>query len=173
MFKFPLANMPKQASFFKRLDNIHQSLAGFISAFSTILVLLICIDVLMRYLFSISFIALTEMEWYLFSVVFLLGLSYTFRSDRHVRVDVFYNNFSDNKKAWINRIGIILFLIPFCLFVIYYSGKYAYNSWLINESSPEAGGLPWRFFVKALIPLGYIMLLLQGILFLFKKPETD
>lgn len=165
--------MPMRTSFFKKLENSHRILAEIVSAFSTILVILICLDVLMRYLFNISYIALTEMEWYLFSLVFLLGLSYTFRSDRHVRVDVFYNNFSDRKKKWINRMGIILFLIPFCLVVIYFSGKYTYNSWLINESSPEAGGLPWRYLVKALIPLGYLLLLTQGILFLFTNSSED
>lgn len=157
----------------KSIDKAHKKLAHIVASFSTWLVILICLDVLMRYLFNISYIALTELEWYFFSIIFLLGLSYTFKSDRHVRVDVFYNGFSEKKKTWVNRIGIIFFLIPFCLIVIYYSGKYSYNSWLIMEGSPEAEGLPFRFLIKSLIPFGYFLLLLQAILFLLTKIGKD
>ncbi|MEQ8560968.1 MAG: TRAP transporter small permease subunit, partial [Cytophagales bacterium] len=115
----------------------------------------------------------TELEWYFFSILFLLGLSYTFKSDRHVRVDVFYNGFSKKKKDLVNKFGIVLFLIPFCLLVIYYSGKYTYNSWLIMEGSPEANGLPWRFLIKSLIPFGYTLLLFQAVLFLFTKVDSE
>ncbi len=160
-------------SIIKSIDRVHKKLASIVASFTTWLVILICADVLMRYLFNISYIALTELEWYFFSIIFLLGLSYTFKNDRHVRVDVFYNGFSQKKKAWVNRIGIILFLIPFCLLVIYYSGKYSYNSWVILEGSPEAEGLPFRFLIKSLIPIGYTMLLFQAILFLFTKIEKD
>ena len=160
-------------SLIKKIDKVHLKLAEIVAAFSTILVLLICLDVLLRYLFNVSFTPVSELEWYFFSVIFLLGLSYTFKSDRHVRVDVFYNSFSPKFKKWINKLGIIFFLIPFCLIVIWYSGKYSYNSWIIMEGSPEAGGLPWRFIVKSLIPLGYIMLLLQATLFLFTKMEEE
>ncbi len=159
-------------SIVKNINKVHRLLAHIVASFASSLVLLICLDVLMRYLFNLSFIALTELEWYFFSILFLLGLSYTFKSDRHVRVDVFYNGFSEKKKSLVNKIGIILFLIPFCLLVIYYSGKYTYNSWLIMEGSPEANGLPWRFLIKSLIPLGYALLLIQAVLFLFTKVDS-
>ncbi|MEQ8520079.1 MAG: TRAP transporter small permease subunit [Cytophagales bacterium] len=160
-------------SIVKNINKVHRKLANYVASFASSLVILICIDVLMRYLFNVSFIAITELEWYFFSILFLLGLSYTFKSDRHVRVDVFYNGFSKKKKDLVNKFGIVLFLIPFCLLVIYYSGKYTYNSWLIMEGSPEANGLPWRFLIKSLIPFGYTLLLFQAVLFLFTKVDSE
>lgn len=156
-------------SYYIFFDKLHKVIANIIAWFCTILVVLICLDVLLRYLFSISFNSVTELEWYIFSIIFLLGLSYTYRNDRHVRVDVIYNKMSPEKKNFINKTGIILFLIPFCLIVIYYSSKFTYNSWIIGEGSPEAGGLPFRFLVKALIPFGYFMLLIQAFLLLFNS----
>lgn len=151
------------------IDRLHKKIANLIASLCTILTVLIFMDVLLRYLFNLSYSFITELEWYIFSAIFLMGLSYTFKNDKHVRVDVFYSNFSENTKAIVNKLGIIIFLIPFCLIVIWYSGKFTYNSWLIQESSPEAGGLKYRFLVKALIPMGYILLLIQALINLFQS----
>jgi len=127
------------------------------------LVVLICIDVFWRYFFDNSKVWMGELEWHLFAGIFLLGAAYTFKDDEHVRVDLFYTNYSKERKAWINLIGNLFFLIPFCLIIIITSYKYAYSSFLFQEGTPNPGGLPYRFIVKSMIGLGFTFLLLQAI----------
>lgn len=131
---------------------------------TTILVLIICLDVVLRYLFSASQIWMTELEWHLFAIIFLVGAAYTFQEDAHVRVDLFYANYSERGKAWINLLGIFLFLVPWTLVVIRASNKYAYYSFRIGETSPDPGGLPGRWFIKYAIVVAFILLFIQAIL---------
>jgi TRAP-type mannitol/chloroaromatic compound transport system permease small subunit len=105
---------------------------------------------------------LIETQWYLFDLVFLLGAAYTLKHNEHVRVDIFYKDWHPQKKALINFLGAILFLIPFCCLVIYYSWGTVINSWKILEVSPDPGGLP-RYPIKSMIIVSLILLLLQGI----------
>ena len=104
--------------------------------------------------------AFLEGQWYLFSVVFLLGAGYTLHKDKHVRVDVLYSRLSARGQKRINVIGTLIFAIPFCILGIWSSLEFVSNSWSILEQSPDAGGLP-RYPVKTLIPLGFTLLLLQ------------
>ena len=106
--------------------------------------------------------ALIEIQWYLFDLIFLLGAAYTLRYDDHVRVDVFYKGLSPQKKAIANLIGIIFFLIPFSILVIYFSWGTIINSWKILETSPDPGGLP-RYPIKSVIIVGFVLLIFQGI----------
>ncbi len=105
---------------------------------------------------------LLETQWYLFDIIFLLGAAYGLKHNEHVRVDLFYKDFNRRKKALINIIGTVLFLIPFCLMVIFYSWEWTLNSWSIWEMSSDPDGLP-RYPIKSMIIIGLILLLLQGI----------
>ena len=134
------------------------------SWFSLALVLLISTDVLLRYVFNFSTAALYEMEWHLFAVIFLLASPYTLQKNKHVRVDVFYNNFSKRKKNIIDLIGNIIFLIPFSFIIFYTSLPFVEDSYSILESSPDPGGLPYRFIIKSIIPIAFFLLMIQGIL---------
>lgn len=140
---------------------------------STILVVLIFADVLMRYLFSTSKAWITDLEWHLFAMLFLLGSAYTLKVDQHVRVDVFYAKFSKRKQGIINGLGVIIFLIPWCLIVIYTSFHYAEHSFAVNERSAEPGGLPARFIIKGMITIGFVLLLLQGIASLLRRGDAE
>ncbi|HBL11626.1 MAG TPA: C4-dicarboxylate ABC transporter substrate-binding protein [Cyanobacteria bacterium UBA11162] len=111
---------------------------------------------------NLSSNAFIEGQWYLFDLVFLLGAAYTLRHDEHVRVDIFYKNWSAKWKALANLIGTLLFLIPFCLMVIYFSWETIINSWRIWEVSPDPGGLP-RYPIKSMIIIGFVLLIFQGI----------
>lgn len=130
-----------------------------------ILVLLVAYDVTMRYLFQSGSVALQELEWHLFSLVFLFGSAYALRHDGHVRLDLFYQSrfMNDYRRAWVNLIGSVMFLIPFCILVITSSDAFVTQSWQFNEGSPDPGGLPWRWLLKAAMPVGFGLLLLQGI----------
>ncbi|MFN3604773.1 MAG: TRAP transporter small permease subunit [Leptonema sp. (in: bacteria)] len=112
--------------------------------------------------------ALIELQWYIFSVIFLLGGSYAFKHNAHVKIDILYNKLSDKGKTYINIGGTVLFLIPFCSLVIYVSLPPVINSWKILEISPDPGGLP-RFPLKTLIPISFFILMLQGISYLIKN----
>jgi TRAP-type mannitol/chloroaromatic compound transport system permease small subunit len=106
--------------------------------------------------------ALIEVQWYLFDIVFLLGAAYTLKHDEHVRVDIFYKDWPPKRKALANFIGVFIFLIPFCIMVIYYSWGNIINSWMNLEMSPDPGGLP-RYPIKSMIIISYFLLILQGI----------
>ncbi len=134
------------------------------SWFSLALVLLISTDVLLRYVFNFSTASLYEMEWHLFAIIFLLASPYTLQKNKHVRVDVFYNNFSKRKKNIIDLIGNIIFLIPFSFIIFYTSLPFVEDSYSILESSPDPGGLPYRFIIKSIIPITFFLLMIQGIL---------
>ncbi len=139
------------------------------SWFSLALVLLISTDVLLRYVFNFSTAALYEMEWHLFAIIFLLASPYTLQKNKHVRVDVFYNNFSKRKKNIVDLIGNIIFLIPFSFIIFYTSLPFVEDSYSILESSPDPGGLPYRFIIKSIIPIAFFLLMIQGILNAFKN----
>ncbi|MGB0524082.1 MAG: TRAP transporter small permease subunit [Flammeovirgaceae bacterium] len=149
-------------------------LAGWLT---TGMVFLICFDVIAKFIapkldIHYSNTAVFEMQWHIFALVFLLGIAYTLRHDRHVRVDLFYSKFSPKGKAWVNLIGVLLFLLPFCFIVIETSLTYVKNSYLMNEKSPDPGGLPYRFVLKGMIIVGFALLALQGIALLFKSLLT-
>lgn len=133
------------------------------------LILLICVDVTLRYLFSTTKVWVIDLEWHMFALIFLLGASYTLKADKHVRVDVFYDRWSDRTKAIIDLMGHVLFLIPWCLVVIYTSYRYAINSWTYREGAADPGGLPMRYIIKFAIVVGFVMLLLQAIVSVFDK----
>ena len=151
------------------LEKIIKKIGDTCSWLSFILVILISLDVFLRYIFNFSSASLYELEWHIFAVIFMIGSSLTLQKDEHVRVDVFYNKFSDKGKNIINLIGNIIFLLPFSLVIFYTSIPFVEDSFRILESSPDPGGLPFRFFIKSIIPISFLLLALQGILNVYKN----
>ncbi|MFY0627805.1 MAG: TRAP transporter small permease subunit [Reichenbachiella sp.] len=150
-------------SIINSINKITDSIGKAVSWLTLLLVILIGVDVVLRYLFNWNSSANQEMEWHLFAALFLLGAAYTLRHDKHVRVDVFYSQFSPTKQAWVNFIGTLIFLIPFCLVVFWTSLSFVSDAWMIKESSPEPGGLPARFVIKSAIPASAFLLFLQAV----------
>ena len=105
--------------------------------------------------------SLLEAQWYLFDLIFLLGAAYTLQKNDHVRVDILYKSLGDRQRAWVNFLGTLLFLLPFCGLVIFYSWGSVVNSWQIWEMSPDPGGLP-RYPIKTMILVSFFLLILQG-----------
>jgi TRAP-type mannitol/chloroaromatic compound transport system permease small subunit len=130
---------------------------------TTGLVLMFCYDVVTRYVFNYSNVAMFEMEWHLFAIIFLAGAGYTLRHDKHVRVDVFYAKFSPRTKAWVNLLGTLCLLLPFCLIILKGAWPYVAISYRIGEGSSDPGGLPYRFVIKSFMLIGFGLLGLQGI----------
>ncbi|MEQ9466096.1 MAG: TRAP transporter small permease subunit [Ekhidna sp.] len=145
------------------------SLIGRATSWLTVLlVLVIVIDVFLRYVFNATSAASFELEWHLFAVIFLLGAAWTLQEDKHVRVDVFYHSFSESKKAWVNLIGTLLLLLPFCAVGFWESLSFVESSYSLGETSPQPGGLPARWIIKSTIPVGFFLLGLQGISLILK-----
>jgi TRAP-type mannitol/chloroaromatic compound transport system permease small subunit len=103
------------------------------------------------------------------AMVFMLGAAYTFKDDEHVRVDVLYRDFSPRKKAWVNILGGLFFLLPFCAYTAYMSIDYVAASWRVLETSQEPGGLPFVYLLKTLIPIMMALLIIQGIADILKN----
>ena len=150
-------------------EKIIKKIGDICSWLSFILVILISLDVFLRYVFNFSSASLYELEWHMFAVIFMVGSSLTLQKDEHVRVDVFYNKFSDKGKNIINLIGNIIFLLPFSLIIFYTSIPFVEDSFKILESSPDPGGLPFRFLIKSIIPISFLLLAVQGVLNVFKN----
>lgn len=154
-------------TFSTRVAAINEAIGKAVSWLVLLMVLVIVYDVSMRYLFHIGSVLLQELEWHLFDIIFLLGAAYTFKENGHVSIDIFYHSrfVSEKSRLRINIVGTILFLIPFCLLVIITSSGFVENAYSISEGSSEPGGLPYRFLIYTMIPLGFTMVLLQGICF--------
>jgi TRAP-type mannitol/chloroaromatic compound transport system permease small subunit len=119
-------------------------------------------NVFMRYGLSIGFIWAQELEWHLLVPLTLIGMSYALRHGEHVRVDVLFANFSDRAKLAINVVSAVIAMI-YCILVIWLSLDFVKQSWDLNEGSPNPGGLPALYLMKAMIPLGFALLFLQSL----------
>lgn len=108
-----------------------------------------------------------ELQWYLFSLIFLLGAGYALKENAHVRVDVIYGRLRARSRAIVNVVGSVLMMIPFCLFVLWVSWPSIRNSWVVREGSPDPSGLP-RYPIKAVIIVAFVLLLAQGVAELIK-----
>ena len=144
----------------ERIDNFVQRIGQALSYIWLALLAVIVINVLLRYLFSEGRIELEELQWHLYSIGFLLGMSYAYQADVHIRVDVLHERFSPRLRAWIELYGVLLFLVPFIALILIYSVQFVSSSYLVGEVSPSPGGLPYRWAIKATLPLGFALLLL-------------
>ena len=124
-----------------------------------------------RYLFSASSNAWLEVQWYMFAGMVLLGGPYTLRLNEHVRVDLVYSALSERARIWIDIVGCLLFLLPICVILIYFTWPWFVESWRIDETSSNAGGLI-RWPVKLILPVGFTLMALQGVSELIKRIEA-
>ena len=130
------------------------------SWFCLVIVILMCFDVLMRYMFNSTQVWLIELEWHLFGGLFLLAGAWSWLEDRHVRVDIFYTHYQPPIKKIVNTIGHLFLAFPWIVVTIYASFKYAGYSWEWREGSPDPGGLPARYIIKYCITAGFTLLLI-------------
>jgi len=139
------------------------AITGSVLAWCVLLMALITTTVVvLRYGFSTGAIALQESITYLHGSLFMLGVAYALYSGAHVRVDIFYRDFTARQKAWVNALGGIVFLLPLCVVVVVLSWGYVADSWAVRESSPEPGGIPFLYLLKSLLPLMAINLAIAG-----------
>jgi len=128
-----------------------------------LLVLLVAGDVLFRYVWHVSSVAEQEFEWHVLAVIALIGASYTLQQGEHVRVDIFYQRYSVRLKRWMDILLPALIVVPSMLFIAWQSLTFVGMSWEFSEGSPDPGGLPGRYLIKAFVPLGFFLIAVQGI----------
>ncbi len=126
-------------------------------------------DAIMRYFFSTGSIALQEMEWHLFAMVFLFGIAYALKEDGHVRVDVLYDRFSPRAKAIVNIAGTALFLLPLSVLIVEGSVWYVNEAYTSGEVSGDPGGLPYRWLIKLVIPASFVFLIVSAAGFVIRN----
>ena len=154
------------------IDNITESIGNFLSYVLFLMVTLIVASILLRFIFNIGNIAIQELIMYLHALLFMFGISYAYKEDSHVKIDILSNSISPKNSQILSIIGFIFFVMPFAIFLIYISADMTMKSWSILEGSSEAGGLNLVFVLKTIIPLTGILILLQGISKLLKNIES-
>jgi len=145
------------------IDRFNEVVGRGVSWVAALMVLVTSYDVIMRYVFRTSFVFIQELEWHLFAVLFLLAAGYTHLHGDHVRVDIFYARMSRRRKAVVDLAFGVLFLFSTCFLLVWTSIPFVANSLAVLEGSADPGGLPARYLLKAVIPLSFILLALQGI----------
>ena len=145
------------------IDRLNTWVGRIVAWATALVVMVVFVDVVMRYAFRTSFVATQELEWHLFAFIFLMGAGYTLLKDGHVRVDIFYQRMGPRARAWVNLIGVLFFLLPGCYMIIATSLKFVASAFTIMEGSPDPGGIPYRWVLKACIPAGFVLVLLQGV----------
>ena len=158
------------------IDALNDRIGALIRWLVLVMVVVAAANAVVRYFsrdlgLTLNLTPATEVQWYLFSVIFLLGSAYALRHDAHVRVDVLYERLRPRTRAWIDLVGTLVFLIPFSVAMLWVSFPAVRTSWQIRETSPDPGGLP-RYPIKALILVSFGLLLLQAMSQLVKRVDA-
>jgi TRAP-type mannitol/chloroaromatic compound transport system permease small subunit len=148
-----------------RLDRISTALGQATAWLTLFMVVITFVVVVMRYVFDAGLIWVQESVVWMHAMVFMLGSAYTLKSEEHVRVDVFYRTMGERRRAWVDLVGILIFLLPLCLFLAWKSFDFVTQSWSLKEASRESGGLPYPFIpmLKSVLLLMPLTVALQGV----------
>jgi TRAP-type mannitol/chloroaromatic compound transport system, small permease component len=160
--------MPLLLRFSRAVDGLNDRVGALVRWLVLVAVLISAGNAIVRYAFNTSSNAWLELQWYLFSAVFLFCAGYTLLKNEHVRIDVVFDRFSHRTRAWIDVFGALFFLLPFAALIIWLSWPVFVDSYVHDEMSTDAGGLI-RWPAKILIPIGFVLLFLQGLSELVKR----
>ncbi len=157
-----------------RIDRISTASGQAAAWLTLVMVVITFVIVVMRYVFDAGLIWVQESVVWMHAVVFMLGAAYTLSAEEHVRVDVFYGTMGEQRRAWVDLIGVLIFLLPLCVFLGWASFDFVMQSWSIGESSRESGGLPYPFvpLLKSVLLLMPVTVALQGVSLALKSFKT-
>jgi TRAP-type mannitol/chloroaromatic compound transport system permease small subunit len=150
-------------TFAHRVDRLVCGLGRMVSWLTVIMVLITATVVVLRYVFGVGWIWLQETVTWMHATVFLLAAAYTLSHDEHVRVDIFYRGMSPRGQALVDSLGVLLLLLPTCLWIVFSAWDYVAASWQVRESSLETGGMPGLFLLKSLIIVTPVLLAIEGL----------
>lgn len=145
------------------LDTLISRIGRAAAWLNLLLVLVVMAQVVLRYGFNRGLVPLEELMWHLYAAAFMLGLSYALVRDAHVRVDLLHDRWSPSARAWVEIAGILCLLLPFAFVIWHQSLDWVATSWRLGESSTSPTGLPYRWAIKAVIPLSFTLLLLAAL----------
>ena len=145
------------------VDPVLELIAKAVSVIWVILMAVIVINVTARYLFDQGRIEFEELQWHLYSMGFMLTIGYALITDAHIRVDVFHERMPYRMRLWIDFYGLLIFVVPFCLLMLWYGWDFFIYSFNIGEISASPGGLPFRWFIKAFLVIGFALLLIASV----------
>jgi len=156
-----------------RIERWIDRFTNIIGAIATVAMFLMLVnvfyDAIMRYFFKTGSIAMQEMEWHLFSVVFMFGIAFALKEDGHVRVDILYDRLSPRTRSVINIAGTFLLLFPLSFLVIEGSFWFVHEAWHVGEISGDPGGLSYRWLIKAVIPISFGFLIISAVGFMIRN----
>jgi len=157
-----------------RLDRFSTAVGQAAAWLTLFMVIITFVVVVMRYVFDAGLIWVQESVVWMHAMVFMLGSAYTLRAEEHVRVDVFYRTMGEQRRAWVDLVGVLFFLMPVCLFLAWKSFDFVTQSWSIREASRESGGLPYPFIpiLKSVLLLMPLTVALQGVSLLLNSLRT-
>ncbi len=154
---------PKMIKFTDRLDRFITWTGEKTAWLIAVLIVVILFQVILRYMFHKSYVFIEEIQWHLYAVVIMMGLSYSFTKDSHIRLDILHANFSKPKKEIIDIIGTLFFLWPVIIIFILHSFDFVGESFRVGERSEAPMGLPFRWAIKSIIPIGFFFLFLGSV----------
>lgn len=146
----------------RRIDTWQDAFGRALAWLMLVMVLVVFSDVVLRYALNVTSVFTQELEWYLFAITYLLGAGYVMLYDEHVRVDIVYSRLSPRRKAWLNFILLFVFFFPSCFLIIYTTWPFFRNAYRVLEGSPDPGGIPARWALKAVIIIAFAVLAIQG-----------
>ena len=150
------------SEFAKRLGMVNEWTGRAVAWLTLLMVIITFTVVVLRYGFNLGSIAMQESIIYLHALNFMLGAAYTLKHDAHVRVDIFYQKMGPRGQAWVDLFGTLLLLLPVCGFIFWTSWEYVAAAWAVQETSGEAGGLPFVYLLKSILLLMPSLLIIQG-----------
>jgi len=145
------------------LDGLAESVGRGVAWLTVVLAFIGLAVVILRYGFDLGYVWMQELVLWFHAAVFMLGAAYALRHDAHVRVDVFRQRMTLRHRHWVDLLGTVLLLWPTCAVIAWYSVPYVAGSWDIGERSREAGGMPWLWLLKDMIPALAVLLAVQGL----------
>jgi len=160
-----------QKNLFDRISNISGKLTAWLTL---VMVVLTSIIVVLRYVFDAGFIWMQESVIWMHAAVFMVGAAYTLLNEEHVRVDIFYRKMSDHRRAIVDLVGVVVFLMPLCGFLALMAYDFAAVSWSIGETSRESGGLPYPMIplLKSLVIVMPVTVASQGVSMMLRALAT-
>jgi TRAP-type mannitol/chloroaromatic compound transport system permease small subunit len=145
------------------IDAYQDALGRGVSWLMLLMVLVVFGDVILRYLIGRTSVVTQEAEWYLFGIVYLMAAGYTMLWNEHVRVDILYSRWSPRRKAWTDLVLLVVMFFPACLMIVYTTWPFFRASLAVMEGSPDPGGIPLRWALKAVIIMAFVNLMIQGL----------
>ena len=163
---------PARMRWVEALDRFIQGFGQYISYLCALLMVVIVVQVLARYVFGRGFVVLEELEWHLYAVGFLIGISFCAVKDTNVRMDLLYQKYSPRKKAWLEIFSVIFLMLPFAVIIFIHGAEFVHKSWVLSERSEAPLGLPFRWIIKGFLPLGLFLFGLAGVVRFFKAIDV-